>query len=604
MGRSGVRRSTWWGVAAGPWSAVLALVIQLAALPAQPARAATITVTTKADQAGTGAACSLREAILSANGDTAVGGCASGSGSTTDRIVLPAGRYALATGGTNEDAAGDGDLDVTESVTIQGAGRDVTVVDGSGDVGGERVFQVLGSATVTFSDMTIRNGHGGAGGGILNAGRVTLRHTTVSDNVGDLGGGVSNPAGTLHVIGSAVSDNLATQGGGIYNAFGGSVSLTKSVVSGNVAFENLGGGISSTGGSLSITDSTVSGNDAVGDLGGGIFHSMHGVLTIVRSTITGNRAGTAGGGILHNSGTMTMTGSTVSGNFAGGSGGGIGLGDSATIVDSTISGNRAAVSGGGIQSLGGQSIDLMNDTLTANWADWDGDGNGDGGGFFRGAGAVVLVNTVLAGNHDGGNEAPDCSGDLATQGFNLVGVNTSCISSPGTGDRLGTTVAPIDARFAPLENNGGPTSTHALLPGSPAIGNGSPLTPGSGGSACPSRDQRGVPRSDCDIGAYELAQCFGHPVNVVGTSKADAIRGSPEADVVLALGGNDVVDSGGGDDRVCAGPGNDRLTGGGGDDRLAGHDGRDSLDGGPGTDVCVGGPGLDSATRCEHRLSM
>jgi Ca2+-binding RTX toxin-like protein len=290
----------------------------------------------------------------------------------------------------------------------------------------------------------------------------------------------------------------------------------------------------------------------------------------------------------------------VSGNSTGSSGGGIALASTTTIADSTISGNRAAVDGGGMQSLGGQTVDIENTTITANLADWDDNGTGDGGGFARGAGNVFVANTILARNVDAGGEAPDCTGTLGTLGHNLIGANDSCVASAGTGDQLGTVAAPIDPRLAPLADNGGSTDTHALLPGSPAVHAGSPLQPGSGGSACAALDQRGVPRSACDIGGYQLVRCFGRPVTVVGTPVGDVLRGTGADEAFLAMGGNDLIQAGGGVDRVCAGPGADRVFGEGGDDLLAAGPGPDSLDGGSGTDLCQGGPGPDTAVRCEH----
>ncbi|HXJ63403.1 MAG TPA: CSLREA domain-containing protein, partial [Actinomycetota bacterium] len=183
------------------------VVMALAAVGATsvPARAGAIAVTTTSDEAGSGPACSLREAILSANGDSAVGGCAAGSSTATDVISLPPGDYALAAGGTNEDAAADGDLDVTGNVDIEGAGADVTVVDGNGSVGGERVFQVFAPAVVTIRGVTIRDGHGGSGGGLSNlGGTVHLLHSAVTGNVGGNGGGLLNQSGTLDVVDSVV----------------------------------------------------------------------------------------------------------------------------------------------------------------------------------------------------------------------------------------------------------------------------------------------------------------------------------------------------------------------------------------------------------------
>lgn len=447
------------------------LVISVVFVPGSSARAATIRVTTKADEAGTGAACSLREAILSANANTGIGGCPAGSASTTDVIVLPAGTYTLSIAGTNEDAGLDGDLDITGSVRIEGAGDAVTVVDGNGGVVGERVVQVLSPAAVTFSGITIRNGRGQSGAGIFVSGAtVHLVKSTVSDDLGGNGGGVDNISGTLTLVDSRVSDNRARfgQGGGIAGFNGATLSLTRSVVSGNVAFLGLGGGISATGGTTTLRRSTVSDNDAVGDLGGGIFNSMNGVLTIDRSTISGNHAGASGGGILNNIGPLTLTKSTVTGNTAEGNAGGVASGNSVTsIVDSTISGNRATGSGAGLMSNGTPGVTISNSTVSGNIADADGDGSGDGEGLFRTAGSVVLVNTIVAGNVDSWGEAPDCTGDIGTQGFNLVGANSGCIASPAQGDQIGTVGAPIDPRLAPLADNGGPTQTRALLPGSP-----------------------------------------------------------------------------------------------------------------------------------------
>ena len=80
------------------------------------------------------------------------------------------------------------------------------------------------------------------------------------------------------------------------------------------------------------------------------------------------------------------------------------------------------------------------------------------------------------------------------------------VSGRHTGDIVGTGASPADPLLGPLQDNGGPTFTHALQFGSPAIDKGNPATPGSGGTACEATDQRGAPRpagAACDIGAYE-----------------------------------------------------------------------------------------------------
>jgi hypothetical protein len=124
------------------------------------------------------------------------------------------------------------------------------------------------------------------------------------------------------------------------------------------------------------------------------------------------------------------------------------------------------------------------------------------GGGLRSPGGLWLHNSIVAGNTvTAEDRGPDCYvGSLTSQGHNLVGAGTGCPSDPSLGD---LTVAPATVFtqvLGPLQDNGGPTATHALLPGSPAIDAGDP-------NRCPPTDQRGVPRpqgAGCDIGAFEL----------------------------------------------------------------------------------------------------
>jgi hypothetical protein len=168
---------------------------------------------------------------------------------------------------------------------------------------------------------------------------------------------------------------------------------------------------------------------------------------------------------------------------------------------------------------------------------------------------------------------------------------------PGApGIHIGDAPNPVDPLLEiGINPNGGPTATLALLAGSPAINAGGPGTLGP--EACEPSDQRGAPRSDCDIGAYELVRCQGAVVNMVGTAGADVLRSGDRSDTILGLGGRDEISGGDGDDTICAGDGNDRLTGGSGKDRLFGQGGRDRLntrDGIKGNDLAVGGSGQDT----------
>lgn len=210
---------------------------------------------------------------------------------------------------------------------------------------------------------------------------------------------------------------------------------------------------------------------------------------------------------INMTGAMTITSSVIISNtsvgpFFGGGGVAIGSGD-LVIVNSTLSDNRATGDGGGIYVAGG-SLSLNNITIANNTADSDNDGAGDGGGIaVAPEGAVVFRNTIIGGNTDRGEQAPDCSGTLVSGGYNLVSVAAGCtIEGVTDGNLIG-----VNPGIGPLRNNGGATLTHALLPGSPAIEGGNPLPPGSGENACEPTDQRGVSRPQwvrCDIGAFEF----------------------------------------------------------------------------------------------------
>ena len=195
----------------------LLLPVAACLLLAAPASAATIPVTTTEDTVAADGSCSLREAISAANSDAATGGCPAGA--DTDTITVPAGTYELSRAGDGEDANSTGDLDVTESVTIDGADAGSTTVDAKQL---DRAFHVVTDATVTIEGLTVRGGRtpdgdagtphtpppatfaiGGNGapsadgGGILSAGTLTLERCRVTENeTGDGGPGARPPAAT------------------------------------------------------------------------------------------------------------------------------------------------------------------------------------------------------------------------------------------------------------------------------------------------------------------------------------------------------------------------------------------------------------------------
>ncbi len=143
-------------------------------------------------------------------------------------------------------------------------------------------------------------------------------------------------------------------------------------------------------------------------------------------------------------------------------------------------------------------------TLTDNTANFDNFGSAGGGGIAAVSFGTSMANTLVAGNSDltlSDPPDPDCTGMLGSSGYNLLGSVAGCTFTPETGDQAGV----ASFLLGPLASNGGPTKTHALLSGSPAL---NAAYPGSGsGVPCPPADQRGVPRpreGRCDIGAYEF----------------------------------------------------------------------------------------------------
>jgi predicted outer membrane repeat protein len=395
-----------------------------------------------------------------------------------------------------------GNTSGTEGGGIYNVGGTLTLTSStlSGNTSGWEgggIYNVGG--TLTLANSTISGNTAGTyGGGIYNySGTLTLSSSTVRDNATsdlDNGGGIYNLVGTLILTNSTVNGNTSGVGGGIYNQ--GSIltltSLTDSTVSGNTA-TTVGGGIYHNSGALTLTSSTVSNNTFVigfGGQGGGIYSLDS--LTMNNSTVSGNTAYDGGG--ISNVGTMALTSSTVSNNIAYfGNGGGIdNSGGTLTLTSSTISGNQASSNGGGIYNDSG-TLTLTSSTISNNAASVK-------GGGIRNLGTADLANTITADN--AAPNGPDCNGNITSQGYNLLGDTSGCIFASTTGDLVG-----VDPLLSPLQDNGGPTFTQALLPGSPAIDAGNPAPPGSSDTACPATDQRGVARPQgaaCDIGAFEV----------------------------------------------------------------------------------------------------
>ncbi|MCL4262212.1 MAG: PKD domain-containing protein [Anaerolineae bacterium] len=363
----------------------------------------------------------------------------------------------------------------------------------------------------------------GNGAGIYQWGDIPAPHLTIIDstflaNYADGNGGGLFAWGNVDITRTTFISNSATRSGGGIFAMYNHVNLWDSTLIAN-STDYSGGAIHlRNNGTLEVKRSLIANNTTLNN-GGGIEGTGH--VVIENSTIRNNTAW-AGGGIylFHPTSLLRIEGSTISGNAAVGSGGGMFLAAPGTISNTTISGNTVEEDGGGLMlaSLDDASIHLFNTTVTQNVADYDADNSGDGGGIYvynpSDPYPVHSQNTLVAQNADLSSEVsyPDCIGLLVSQGYNLVGMNTGCVLTPTVGDLMGTSNYPINALLGPLRDNGGPTPTHGLLVGSPAMEAGSPAVPGSGGNACPPGDQRGIVRPvdgdtdgdpRCDIGAVE-----------------------------------------------------------------------------------------------------
>jgi hypothetical protein len=517
----------------------------------------------------------LREAVMYAN---------SSAEPSLDTIMLSKGTYTLTTTGadeifagcedganaapvvTNEPDASVGDLDITDSLIIQGAGPDVTVVEWAAwdadpdPTLTERVFHVYSTTDNVFAEfhgMRVRNGlllrqflcigppsefppdppeeplptqwlgmRAGAGiaiGAAANAVLYDPNRSGVENSAGR--GGSKRPDdeesgftyfGTVNemVLDANLSDG---DGGGLYNA--GPLTGYRLGIIGNMSGTN-GGGIYNEG-VTTIDTAVIADNMAEG--GGGVFLTGRPdavgpdadlPVTILNTTLSGNMA-IGGGAISGRVVTVNITNSTVSGNIAEDVGGGVYTNGVVRILFSTIADNRSigaeAFGGGGVNVFYSElaSVTLMNTLLSNNTA---------GSGVDE---PIRDANCGCSGN------LPDCVNDVGdgrliqTLGYNLSD-DMECNL-----DAVGDQPEGIDAMIGPLADNGGLTETHALLKGSPAIDNGIAVEGVT-------TDQRGKKRDrKPDIGAFEKQKNGGGGGGGGGCSLQIADTGKPDPFLLL-----------------------------------------------------------------------
>lgn len=207
---------------------------------ASGASASTIGVSTIDDELNVNpAACSLREAISSANSNSPIGGCTAGSGA--DVIQLPAGEFKIVKPGSADDLNSTGDFDITgnEPLTIEPSGQnDKVTIDGNGL---DRVFDQQSSALFQLNNLTVTGGQTpivSDGGGILNSGpgSLTLDGATVTDNQATVSGGGVDVYSGATIVNSTISDNRSGGGGGgIFAAGNSNLTVRSSTITDNEA---------------------------------------------------------------------------------------------------------------------------------------------------------------------------------------------------------------------------------------------------------------------------------------------------------------------------------------------------------------------------------
>lgn len=502
--------------------------------------------------AADGAAGSLRDAIIQAN-----------SNGQDDVITLADGTYklTLANPGGQENAAKTGDLDLTESghsITIQGNGGNNTIIDGNGL---DRVFQVLGNVSATLRNLSVRNGVAvdegspgipiatptARGGGILNAGNLTLDRVRVEGNFASgtsassafagqdgasgkaaFGGGIAN-LGTLALDRSTVSINFAVGGKG--GTGGDGTIFTR--FTGGAGGDASGGGIWSSGSGVTISQSTVEFNRAfagAGGAGGDNAKSLGGIggfggfaqgggltfdaganviaaSTISDNTTVGGQGGPGGGGGNPSSsvppkGTGADGGAGGSGGF--GLGGGIANSAPLDLYQATISDNEAHGGSGGLGGVPGLGTVLGNQGATGS----NGSARAGGLSTFASPALVSSIGTLIGDNVSDAPQ-PDMIGAFASASFTLL---ENATGTSGIADGVNGNIVGRDPMLGPLQHNGGDTDTRVPMAGSPAINAG----------ANPrnlATDQRGFgPRAfgaAADIGAIETGASSGIIVKVV-----------------------------------------------------------------------------------------
>jgi len=531
--------------------------------------------------------CTLRAAVQEAN---ALPG--------PDRIELAGQTYTLTLALAAEDEAAGGDLDIAGELEVVGGGATASVISARDPEGvaRDRVIDVLEGAKVSLERLGVRDGEvdGEDGGGIYNAGELTLREADVANNralagfdMGGVGGGILN-AGTLRLERSSVRRNRAELGGGVANA--GTAEAVNATIAGNTAGSG-GAALATLAGSASLTHVTMTGNGPTTTDGppSGIANQAS---TTVRASILGHCEGPA---------PVTSRGFNI---------------DAGTSCGLGVEGDRPATdaraAAGALERDGHYLAPIGADSPARNAATADGCPPVDQRGTARPQGPACDIGAyehpeadlaVVPGPAPGGLRFVR---DPVQFPFTIVnrGTAPSGVSVIANGRATGACTSPVRCRLSAIEPGGAAeivVHLSSLIPGELTARvqlTGQTVTDPVGSNNEATLSVRVYNPGSCanlqtgGAGADALA---GTPVGdrIDGGDGPDRIFGFDGIDCLFGGGGADELDGGPGDDSLRGGVERDRLVGGDGDDELAGESGGDSLAGGVGGDTLGGGDGND-----------
>ena len=368
-------------------------------------------------------------------------------------------------------------------------------------------------------------------------GASTLSGTAKTVNVGASGtvqngvdasaaGGTVNLAATTYTLAAtvAINKNLTVNGAGAANTTVSGNNAVQVVSIGGFNFNrtvningltvakgkstNGGGVLVNQGATLNLANSTFSNNSA--GFGGGGAISNLGTINITNSTFSNNSVRPGGGGAISNRGTINITNSTFSNNSAS-FGGAISNEATTNITNSTFSNNSSGSNGGAIENISDKTINITNSTFSNN-------SSGDKGGaiFKSNIGTINITNSILVGNNAKTSGSEEVSGNITSNGYNLVGVN----GNAGGFQTIATDrvlAGEVSTAITALGDYGGATQTFALVPNSPAIDAGN-------NASTPANDQRGLARivnGTIDIGSFESR---GFTFTTTGTPQSTTVN--------------------------------------------------------------------------------